>query len=181
MRFFIDRILNWFYPIEKSIKEKKVGTLDMCSVFEVAKYICEAGNWSVSNLRLQKMLYITQVLFLGRNGRHLFRSVFEAWDYGPVVPEVYQMFKKFGSNPIEKWSFPECEDTCSASEKKFVQELAQSMSRVSSANLVALTHRKGSGWEKNYLPGNLGIKISEEDMKREYKDLWLKNAEQRCN
>lgn len=32
----------------------------MCNVFEVAKKICEAGNWEITNLQLQKnVIYCT--------------------------------------------------------------------------------------------------------------------------
>ena len=54
----------------------------MCNVFEVAKKICEAGNWEITNLQLQKMLYIAQVFHLGQYKHHLFRAKFEAWATG---------------------------------------------------------------------------------------------------
>ena len=48
----------------------------MCNVFEVAKKICEAGNWEITNLQLQKMLYIAQVFYIGKHNHHLFRAKF---------------------------------------------------------------------------------------------------------
>ena len=52
----------------------------MCNVFEVARDICEAGNWEVTNLQLQKMLYIAQVLYIESNNdhHHLFIANFES-------------------------------------------------------------------------------------------------------
>lgn len=49
----------------------------MCNVFEVAKKICEAGNWEVTNLQLQKMLYIAQVLYIGQSdtNHHYFEQI----------------------------------------------------------------------------------------------------------
>lgn len=94
----------------------------MCNVFEVAKKICEAGNWEITNLQLQKMLYIAQVFHLGQYKHHLFRAKFEAWDYGPVAPMVYHEFKIFGNKPIEKWAFPQIKEECSKEENEFIEK-----------------------------------------------------------
>ena len=74
----------------------------MCNVFAVAKKFCEARSWQISNLTLQKMLYIAQVIYLGTFDSRLFKAEFEAWDYGPVIPEVYHRFKIFGDKYIQK-------------------------------------------------------------------------------
>lgn len=152
----------------------------MCNVFEVAKKICEAGNWEITNLKLQKMLYIAQVLYIGKhNGeKHLFRASFEAWDYGPVVPLVYHTFKIFGNKPIQKFAFPETTgNACSKEESNFINTIALALSKISASNLVALTHRKGSGWDMEYTPGVRGNIISEKDMLKEYKNIWTSNEQ----
>lgn len=150
----------------------------MCNVFEVAYKICEAGNWEVSNLQLQKMLYIAQVLYMGQNPqhRHLFRDKFEAWDYGPVSPAVYHKFKMFGSRPIQRWAFPVFNESCSHDENNFIESISKSLINIAPSNLVGLTHRPGTGWEKRYIPGAKGVTISEQDMQEEYEKVWLKNV-----
>lgn len=152
----------------------------MCNVFEVAYKICEAGNWEVSNLQLQKMLYIAQVLYIGQSPKHhhLFRDKFEAWDYGPVAPVVYHKFKMFGSRPIQRWAFPDFNENCSSDENRFIKDISKSLISIKPSNLVGLTHRSGTGWEKNYVPGAKGVIISEQDMLDEYDSVWLKNAKQ---
>lgn len=55
-----------------------------------------------TNLKLQKMLYYAQGLFLGAQGRPLFEEAIEAWNHGPVVAEVYHVFKNFGHDPLPK-------------------------------------------------------------------------------
>ncbi|MDA1024183.1 MAG: DUF4065 domain-containing protein [Proteobacteria bacterium] len=67
-----------------------------------AKLICKLSNWSVTNLKLQKILYIAHMFHMGKNdGAPLVEGEFEAWDYGPVEPSVYKKVKMFGSDPIE--------------------------------------------------------------------------------
>ena len=124
----------------------------MCDVFAVAKDLCKARNWQVSNLELQKMLYIAQVLHLGIYGHHLFRETFEAWDYGPVVPDVYRRFKIFGNKPVEEWAFPKIDTKCSDDEIKFIESVSQALSGLRAYQLVNLTHRKGTAWETVYIP-----------------------------
>lgn len=54
--------------------------------FEAAKKICELSNWTLCNLKLQKLLYLCQLVHLGRHSIPLMDEIFEAWDYGPVLP-----------------------------------------------------------------------------------------------
>src|SRR5712671_6840917 len=49
----------------------------------------------VSNLKLQKLLFLCHALYLVRTGRPLVRGSFEAWQYGPVHREAYDAFKGF--------------------------------------------------------------------------------------
>jgi len=64
------------------------------------KFICKAGDWRVTNLQLQKILYFSQMCYLGLEHDRLADTAFEAWDYGPVSPKVYRQVRMFGSSPI---------------------------------------------------------------------------------
>lgn len=55
----------------------------------------------ISNLKLQKLLYYVQGYYLAITDKPLFKEDIVAWQYGPVVIEVYEQFKKFGSSSIE--------------------------------------------------------------------------------
>lgn len=77
----------------------------MYRALDVAKYIiwhCKENSYSISNLKLQKLLYFVQAQFLVVLGVSAFAEDIEAWDFGPVVPEVYQYFKLWGSSEIPK-------------------------------------------------------------------------------
>ena len=72
----------------------------MYSAIDVAKYIiwfCKENGYSISNLKLQKLLYFVQAQFLISTGAPAFKEEIEAWDFGPVVSKVYQYFKMWGS------------------------------------------------------------------------------------
>ena len=60
----------------------------------------EADADSISNLKLQKLLYYAQGCYLAITDEPLFDENILAWKHGPVVYEVYQSYKKYGSNGI---------------------------------------------------------------------------------
>lgn len=69
----------------------------------IAKYIinkCTINQHPISNLQLQKILYCIQRDFL-KNDMLAFDDDFEAWQFGPVIPEVYYLFCGFGAIRIQ--------------------------------------------------------------------------------
>ncbi len=142
------------------------------SIFSAAKKICELGNWSVTNLQLQKILYLANMIYMGKNnGELLVSSHFEAWDYGPVAPDLYHEFKKYGGNPIRTGFFHIPDVKEDSPECKELQMAAKHLLFLKPGNLVAFTHRKGGAWEKHYVPGKKGIIIPSMDILEEYKGL----------
>jgi uncharacterized phage-associated protein len=55
----------------------------------------------LTNLKLQKLLYYTQVLSLQRTGKTLFPEQIFAWEYGATVPEIYHEYKSFGREVLD--------------------------------------------------------------------------------
>lgn len=67
----------------------------MAQVADVAKYILTtrtAQKLSTTAYALQKILYYCQAWMLVAQGRKLFDNDIEAWDQGPVVPEVFRRY-----------------------------------------------------------------------------------------
>jgi uncharacterized phage-associated protein len=87
------------------------------SAVDIAKYLiskakeeADGETHVISPLKLQKILYYTQGWYLGMYGEPLFSENIYAWKYGPVVQEIYQKYKSFGSenlaiNPTVDLSF----------------------------------------------------------------------------
>ena len=77
----------------------------MIPATEVARYFLsltdEDAGELISNLKLQKLLYYAQGFHLAIFGGPLFPESIEAWQHGPVVPEVYRYFHGQGSAHIE--------------------------------------------------------------------------------
>jgi uncharacterized phage-associated protein len=76
----------------------------MLTALQVAEYFLtlvdeEAGD-SLSNLKLQKLVYYAQGFSLALTGEPLFNERIEAWQHGPVVPSLYRNYKQHGSEPV---------------------------------------------------------------------------------
>jgi uncharacterized phage-associated protein len=63
--------------------------------------IAEKGGESISNLKLQKLLYYAQGAYMAIASKVLFDDPIHAWKHGPVVEAVYHKYKSFGSGGIE--------------------------------------------------------------------------------
>lgn len=61
---------------------------------------CKEHGDCLTNLKLQKLLYLAQGWYLAFYDEKLFEDDIEAWVHGPVVPSVYSEFKKFGGAHI---------------------------------------------------------------------------------
>lgn len=54
----------------------------------------------ISNLKLQKLAYYAQGFYAALFGKPLFNESIEAWTHGPVVPDLYHVYKEHGSGSI---------------------------------------------------------------------------------
>jgi uncharacterized phage-associated protein len=57
---------------------------------------------TISNLKLQKLLYYAQGVNLAFHDTPLFRDRIRAWDHGPVIPSIYHKYKEYGDGAIPK-------------------------------------------------------------------------------
>ncbi|TAF05170.1 MAG: DUF4065 domain-containing protein [Nostocales cyanobacterium] len=98
----------------------------------------ETGSF-LSNLKLQKLVYYAQAWYLALYGQPLFAEDFEAWVHGPVIPDLYQEYKKFGWKPILK---DVEEPTFSDQVHEFLKELTEVYFGCDAFELEQMTHRE---------------------------------------
>ncbi len=77
----------------------------MKSAIEIANAILkmsepEVGD-TITNLKLQKLLYYVQGFHLAIYDKPLFKENILAWEHGPVVKEVYHNFSSCGATAID--------------------------------------------------------------------------------
>lgn len=112
------------------------------SALDVAKYVINyehSQGREVSNLRLQKLLYFIQALVLVETDGPCFLDEMQAWEYGPVVPNVYHIFKIFGSLDIrEKEEAPLIEEKIAG----YIKEMIDFCKDFPTSQLVEITHKQ---------------------------------------
>jgi uncharacterized phage-associated protein len=136
------------FPREESMNDPRV----------VANYMLDvaAGRGiAVTNLALQKLLFFAHAISLTERKVGLVSGYFEAWQYGPVHPTVYQAFKTAGSSaidfraealdpvtrarkPLQSLNDLETREVC---DRVMVQ-----FGRMSAGRLVDVTHAEGGPW-----------------------------------
>ncbi|HEX3860359.1 MAG TPA: type II toxin-antitoxin system antitoxin SocA domain-containing protein [Stellaceae bacterium] len=138
------------------------------AAIDAAKRVCDLSSWTVTNLQLQKLLYIIHMVYAGRhNGSILIREPFEAWDYGPVIPSLYKKVKIFGNKPISD-IFTFAKDRLPAAKDAIIREACGNLLSITPAQLVSIAHWQEGAWAKNYAPRAFGIQIPQKDIFDEY-------------
>lgn len=72
----------------------------MAKASDVAEYIIR--SIPTDPLKLQKLLYYTQAISLVKFNVPAFDDKIEAWDYGPVIREIYDKYKEYGYSNIPR-------------------------------------------------------------------------------
>jgi uncharacterized phage-associated protein len=127
----------------------------------------------VDPLQLQKLLYLAQGWTLGLTGDPLFREPIEAWEYGPVVPEVYHSVKMFGASPIRgrlkafnqvRRQVVTARELFDELESEILKAIWEKYGSWSGSKLISLTHQKGSPWWQARHSGEYNARISHSAM-----------------
>jgi len=136
---------------------------------------------SLTNLKMQKLLYILYAKYYFDEKVSLFPDRFEAWQYGPVLTDIYEIFKIEGPEPIvalrpdangkvlvvaETGPFGMCFD-----------HVWSNYARQSAAYLVGFTHgdyhpEYKTAWRKTVDECGLGAFIKDEDIKKDG-EIWF--------
>ena len=119
------------------------------------KIVCqtdvEHGD-TISNLKLQKLLYYMQGFHLAFFNTPFFNESIEAWTYGPVVPVVFNEFKKFKKRAINPENYRD-ELVLANEEQQMFDMVYGEYNRFSAVALMQMTHTEGP-W-KNHSIGDV--------------------------
>lgn len=122
---------------------------------DVAKYVlkkCTDDGSPISNLQLQKILFFLQRDFLIQEGRPLFGDDIEAWQFGPVVPNVYYDYCIYGANSISK-SASSYISLVNDEDKRIANPIIEDKQNKYPWDLVEETHKPDGAWAYIYANG----------------------------
>lgn len=129
---------------------------------------------AVTNLDLQKLVYLIHGHYIVETGQPLTSDQFEAWQFGPVQSDLYYALRQYEDRPVtepvkafnpvtrQSADIPDIEDQ--AFTRILDLHLARYLS-MTAGQLVTLTHRQGSPWWETVEAAkkrvNLGMRISD--------------------
>lgn len=147
----------------------------MAKIQDVAKLFIHFSNelennqniksFSMTQLRLQKLLYLAQGFYLGKHNKELFSDNLIAWKYGPVSVAIYRKYLKYGSDKIcedESFDVNKCfnNEEIDFLYKFFIQYVTTATSK-----LVTIAHAPNSPWNNT----NQGGEIDKTEMQCYFK------------
>lgn len=105
----------------------------------------EKGGEAITNLVLQKLLYIAQGYSLGLYNKRLFNEPIEHWAHGPVVPCIYHKYKEYGKKSIDQYKDIKVDSRT----ESILREVFAKYSIYSAFGLVEITH-KDKAWKETH-------------------------------
>lgn len=129
----------------------------MCySAKAVANALIEVAreeNRPITNLVLQKMVFLAHGWYLGLTKNPLTCDIIEAWQYGPVFPSLYKALVKYGAGEVTEF-IPSKDRILENSETfRFIKIIFDKYGQYTSGQLITLTHEKDSPWNKTWQDG----------------------------
>jgi uncharacterized phage-associated protein len=177
---------SWYVLVHHLRRFVLSKPLDPRAVANLLLKESHARGQHVSNLKLQKLLFLCHALYLVHTGRPLVRGSFEAWQYGPVHREVYDAFKCSRAEPITEDA--QRFDPVTGVRQPIalptdralldvVQKVVQFYGDRSPGELVNITHAKDGPWDHVVSAAktnaNMALKISDEVIAERFKYLWF--------
>jgi len=134
----------------------------------VANRFVELSNESQSDdltlMKLLKLVYFAHGWHLGLTEKPLINEYFQAWQFGPVAPDVYHNFKHVGSSPIrspaheligfdmntpvDQMRFETPTVPREPNMDGFLKRIWNTYGKLTAFQLSELTHEVGSPWYK---------------------------------
>ena len=120
----------------------------------ILHYANDAGK-KLTPMQLIKLVYLAHAWSLALLGRPLITDDVQAWQYGPVIPNVYRAFNRFGSAPITDFAkqlFTDLEFPADLDkdEQKVVHAVVNSYGDMQAFQLSAKMHEPKTPWTKIY-------------------------------
>ncbi|MFD0705614.1 Panacea domain-containing protein [Alloscardovia venturai] len=119
----------------------------MVTALDVANtFIMRHSDLYLSNLSLNKLVYFAQVESLRLTGKPLFESEIQAWQYGPVEPDVYRAFSHHKTAYLTPAGVVKNDEQVN----RIVDHVADKYGFLTAFDLVDYSHRDGGAWKNVY-------------------------------
>lgn len=128
------------------------------SYMSAAATASETPGWKKSNLQLQNTLYLNCLKYLDvQTGKPLISKLFEAWKYGPVIPDLYHRLKISGDKPVN--GFFLASKNLGLDEHQTPIEVFNQFADYTPGDLAEITHVSGGAWDRFFASESRGVPI----------------------
>lgn len=134
----------------------------MYNVLDVSKYIVNKSieiDKPINNLKLQKVLYYVQAIFLTNKNKPCFVQDIVHWRHGPVVVESYSAFRKYFNDNINSKQDINT-NLIEDSDRELIEYVVEAYKNMDAWDMVAKTLEEDP-WlntERNEIISNYNIK-----------------------
>lgn len=118
----------------------------MTTIHDVAAYIVNHFESSISTMKLQKLAFFSQGWSLALLDAPLFDSDFEAWANGPVSYDLFDLHR--GEWSVRSWSAGDA-NKLTKKQKIVVDAALRNYGALSGRELSELTHLPGTPWAES--------------------------------
>ena len=170
-----------FYAEGGLTMKSKATTYDARAVANELIGMAWANGKVLYMLQIIKLVYLCDAWMLGLYDRPLIKQDIEAWQYGPVIADLYHSLKLYRNFPIhDKIRKPhilgrgEYDESFDEDAQDIIRQVYEKHEFMTGVQLSALTHRKGSPWHQLSEPvssGRRNVVIPREIIKAHYKGL----------
>ena len=122
-------------------------------------YVAQKKAILVRPMKLQKLLFFAYGWYAGTADKRLFEEEFEAWPYGPVIPEVYRRYKRYGAGEIDERG--KKRNLGDPNAHLMVDDAVREYGVASDIGLSNITHEKGSPWDQVWKDSDTSLRCRE--------------------
>lgn len=138
--------------------------------------LAKADDNTLTSMQLLKLVYIAHGWHLGLYQRPLILDEVQAWQYGPVIPRLYQHIRKFKGNPVTGPVGVQGDHEFTPQEESIISQVYELYGRQSGIALSRMTHAANTPWELTYEPGSFGTMIPNDLIEDHYSRLAQKTS-----
>jgi uncharacterized phage-associated protein len=129
----------------------------MYNCFDISKEflkLAKEDGSGIDTMKLLKLTYIAHGYYLGFYSKSLIENDVQAWKYGPVIPELYHVIKRFGNGRVDADLINlYSENKLVEKDKDFVKLIWNAYKKNNGLQLSSKTHEKDTPWDQVYETG----------------------------
>jgi uncharacterized phage-associated protein len=144
------------------------------SYIDVANHFIKLNNGRIEQMKLQKLLFMSQGWNLAVTGEPLMDEKFEAWDGGPVIRRLWNYIRDNGPLAVAPLDSPKVDAVSfSQAENDLLSHVWRKYKDYTGLELSEMTHEVGTPWSNTYFGKGRNSVIPTEEIRSHFRELAL--------